>query len=322
MFIKKDRRRPPNGVHAMTRSCQTSLLAALALMAAPAVAPAQTSASAAAGTPFRMALVQIADDGVLDEAGLFSHAALAAARDKIHQIRKDYHCAVLIDTVNQPPASDRSKANSWLAWKRVEYFHDWAKVRSQELGVEGIHILICKQPRQVAVVAWPERFEVQFNRNDCTGIERLLKNQLVSTPDDALLTALDRVRADLQAHRQPEPPSVPLGPLGVFIAGAIGVWLLLALVRLRWHKPDPFSLTAEPHTVLLTAGMLAGMFGNPATHWITDRLFPHESTGSVPDIVLEDVPPAQTPAAGGELFNDVQSDETAAQSEHAEIQQD
>jgi hypothetical protein len=306
----------------MTRSCQTSLLAALALMAAPAVATAQTTASAAAGAPFRLALVQIADDGVLDEAGLFSPAALAAARDKIHQIRKEYHAAVLIDTVNQPPASDRSKANSWLAWKRAEYFHDWAKVRSQELGVEGIHILICKQPRNIAVVAWPERFEAQFNRNDCTGIERLLKNQLVSSPDDALLTALDRVRAELQAYRQPEAPSVPLGPLGVFIAGALGLWAILVLVRLRWHKPDPFSLTAEPHTVRLNAGLLAGMFGNPATYWITDRLFPSETTGSAPDIVLENVPPAKTSAAGEEDLHDVQSDEAAAQSEHAEMKQD
>jgi hypothetical protein len=305
----------------MTRSCPTPLFAALVLAALPAAAAAQTSASAAAGAAFRLALMQSADDGVLDEAGLFSPAAIAAARDKIHQIRKEYHCAVLIDTVSRAPAADWSKATSWSGHKRAEYFHGWAKERSRELGVEGIHILICKQPRHVAVVAWPERFEEQFSAKDCTDIERLLTRQLLRSPDETLLTALDRVRTDLEAHRQPEPPSVPLSPLGVFIVGAVGLWLVLVLVRLWLRKPAPFALTGRPETVRLTAGLLAGMFGNPAAFWITDRLFPHETTGGSPRVARGDEPSAEAPAATEEMFQPP-ANEPAFLPEHAETKPD
>jgi hypothetical protein len=306
----------------MTRSCPTLLLAALLLAALPAAATAQTSASAAAGAPFRLALMQVADDGVLDEAGLFSPAAIDAARDKIHQIRKEYHCAVLIDTLSRAPAADWSKATSWSGRKRAEYFRAWAKERSRELGVEGIHILICKQPRHVAVVAWPERFAEQFSEKDCTDIERLLTRQLLRSPDETLLTALDRVRKDLEGHRQPGPPSVPLGPLFAFIAGAVGLWLVLASLRLWLRKPEPFVLTGRPETIRLAAGLLAGMFGNPAAFWITDRLFPQERIADTRDPVQEDAPPVQTASASKDLLSDRQEEDTGPRSEPAQVWQD
>jgi hypothetical protein len=132
-----------------------------------------------------------------------------------------------------------------------------------------------------------------------------------------LLAALDRIRADLQAHTEPEPPSVPLGPLGVFIAGTVGVWLLLSAVRMRLRKPEPFSFTAEPQTLRLTAGLLASMFGNPCGYWITDRLFPHERADSSPEIVVPDTSPVETPREEG-----LQTDETGAMPEHAEMKQE
>ncbi len=306
----------------MTCSCHTSLFAALVLVALPGAAAAQSSASVAAGAPFRLALVQAADEGVLDEAGIFSPAAVTAAREKVHQIRREYHCDVLIDTVSRPPAADWSKATSWSGRKRADYFHGWARERSQQLGVEGIHVLICKQPRHVAVVVWPERLEEQFNQKDCTDIERLLTRQLLRSPDETLLTALDRVRTDLEARRQPEPRALPLGPVGVFIAGAVGLWLLLALVRLWLRKPVPFALTGSPETVRLTAGLLAGMFGNPAAFWITDRLFPQERIANRRDIVPEDAPTEPTPAASMDLLSDGQAEDTGPRSAPAQMRQD
>jgi hypothetical protein len=302
----------------MTRSCAPLLLAALALAAVAAAAPAQ-NAAAATGAPLRLALVQAADDGVLDDAQMFSPETVKAARARIRQIRKEYHCAVLIDTVSLAPASDRSKANSWSAHTANAYFHDWATRRAREFGVEGIHVLICKQPRKVVVVAWPERFETEFNAKERSSIERLLTQRLVASPDDALLAALDSIREHLQAHTEPAPPSVPLGPLGMFIACTVGVWLLLSAVRMRLHKPEPFSFTAGPQSLRLTAGLLASMFGNPCGYWITDRLFPHGRTDSSAEIVLGDTPPVKTPTPTEEVL---QTDETGAMPEHAEMKQE
>jgi hypothetical protein len=302
----------------MTRSCVPLLLAALALGAVPASAPAQTAAGAA-GVPLRLALAQAADDGVLDDAQMFSPETVKAARDGIRQIRKEYHCAVLIDTVSRAPASDRAKATSWSAHTADLYFHEWATERSREFGVEGIHVLICRQPQKAVVVAWPERFSTEFNAKDRGGIERLLTRQLKASPNEALLAALDRIRADLHAHTEPEPPSVPLGTLGVFIAGTVAVWLLLSVARMRLRKPEPFSFTAEPQTLRLTAGLLASMFGNPCGYWITDRLFPHERTDCSREIVLPDAPPAEAPTPTEDML---QADEPGAMAEPAEMKQE
>jgi hypothetical protein len=221
---------------------------------------------------------------------------------KIRQLRQEYHCAVLVDTVARAPAGDRSQSNTWFARKADEYFHQWAHRRSEELGVEGIHVLICKQPRHIAVVVWPQRFEAQFNATDRSGIERLFRRDLVSAPNETLLGALDQIRVDLQKNREPAPPSLALGPLGVFIAGAIGVWLVLAVVRRGLHKPEPFALTGESQSMRLNAGLLASMFGNPCTYWITDRLFPHGIACTSREMVQEVVAPEMPTSPNEEHF--------------------
>jgi hypothetical protein len=278
----------------MTRACFAAILAVSTLFAGSGSAFAQT-ADAAAGAQYQLALASIAHDGVLDEARLFSADAAATARNKIRQLRSEYHCAVLIDTMARAPDSDRAQSNTWFARKADEYFRQLAHKRSDELGFAGIHVLICKQPRHIAVVVWPQQLEAQFNPNDAKGIERLFRRSLVSAPDETLLDAIDQIGVDLQKNRQPGSPSLPLAPLGIFIAGSIGVWLVLAAVRLGLRKPEPFAITGESNSLCLNAGLLASMFGHPSTHWITDRLFPHETTctsAQVQEAVTPEAPPS------------------------------
>ncbi len=306
----------------MTHTRLPLLLVALALAAMPgAVAAAPAAAAAAVGGTYPAALGKMANDGVLDEAQLFSPEATAAVQKQIRQIRTDYHIAVFIDTVPKAPAADWSEATSWSGQKRYDYFHNWAKERSRAFGVEGVHVLICKQPRQVAVVVWPERFESEFGATECKSIERLLTRHLVSAPDETLLTTLDHIRTGLRTQREPE-PSVAFGPLGLFIGGTVGLWLLLCVARLRLRKPQPFSMTGEPQTVRLTAGLLAGMFGNPAAFWITDQLFPHEATGSSYEMLVQDVPAAEVPAPSAEASPEETFGDLEPMPEHAEVRHD
>ena len=287
----------PPGIPDMRRSWLTFWIALLAVNAVPANASAQ-AAAAATGTPYALALAQVVDGGVLDAAGLFTADGAAAARDKIRRLRQEYHCAVLIDTVNR--AGGRLVAGQQGARTADDFFHQWATECSRQFGVEGIHVLICKQPRHVAVIAWPEVFDTEFNARDRTGIERLFRHNLITAPDATLLNALDQMRTDLAKHREPGPPDVAFGPLGIFIAGAVGLWLVLSLVRLRWHKAEPFAVTGPVENLRLTAGLLASMFGNPASYWITDRLFPHETAGDSPG------EPANWQAVGAEPPNAVE----------------
>jgi hypothetical protein len=303
---------------ALVRAGVTILLATVM----PCAAVAQSALPATVGTTGRLALIQIANEGVLDDAQVFKTETAATARNRIHAIRNEYHCTVFVDTVNRAPDNDWRKANSWSPRTRAEYFQGWAKARSQEFGTEGIHILICQHPKHVAVVVWPERFDTVLTPKERTGLERLLERNLTSKPDATLLSALDQVRADLQARREPEPPSVPLVPLGVFIGGAVATWLLLA--SLRWHllKADPLTFTAQPERLRFTAGLLAGMFGSPCAYWITDRLFPESATGSTPEMEVADLPATEMQAAASGPALESPADERAPLPEHAEMKYD
>jgi hypothetical protein len=303
----------------MTRS-RSLLVAVIALGVLPGAALAQTALPAAAGAPARLALVQFANDGLLDGAQVFKSETAPAARAKIEQIRKEYHCAIVIDTVARVPDAGWSKAHSWRGRTRDEFFQDWAKDRSKQLGVEGIHILICQHPKHVAVVGWPDSSETILTPEERTGIERLLTRNLAFAPDETLLMALDQVRADLQTHREPQPPAVPVVPLGIFIGAAVGMWLVLVMVRWRLHKRDPLALTAQPQTLPLTSGLLAGMFGSPCAYWMTDRLFAQPATAGPPDVEAGDAPLAETPTPTDEALRDAPADLMEPMPEHAEIE--
>ena len=309
----------------MTRSCLPVLLLVFLLAGLPAPASAQDAVPAVLGGPGDVALREIADQGILDDAHFFSPQTIETARERIRQIRREYHCAVVVDTVASALPGDAKPRNRW--WSRGPApkinVDEWALRRAQALGVEGIYILICREPQHVSVVVWPERFEADLGPKQRLGLERLLIRQLKTTPDDTLLTALDHIHVALRARHEPTPPTADLWLLGVLLVGGVGSWVVLALVRLRLRKPQPFSFTGEPQTLGPTTGLLAGMFGTPAAYWITDRLFPQTGSATVETIGLEEEPPSETPAVakdpGEEPLHGPFPDEPKPWAEHAEI---
>jgi hypothetical protein len=83
-------------------------------------------------------------NGVDDKAGLFSDQAISKARNEIQEIKRRTRKDLVIQTFPNPP--ERYKG------QRPEAFmSSWAKRNFDDLGVDGVYVLICKSPPYVQV---------------------------------------------------------------------------------------------------------------------------------------------------------------------------
>ena len=83
---------------------------------------------------------------VNDSAGFFSQNALQQANQTLNQLRRDTGKEMLVETLVQPPAGMNGDNLS-------QSFPKWAQRKAQENHVDGIYVLICKNPGEIAVSA-------------------------------------------------------------------------------------------------------------------------------------------------------------------------
>ena len=84
---------------------------------------------------------------IRDDAKMFSPAALKKADEGIRKIYVDHDRDVLIETFASVPADDLEKVKAMDKTEKTEYFTRWAKARVTQRGVNGVYVLICKEPK-------------------------------------------------------------------------------------------------------------------------------------------------------------------------------
>ncbi len=109
--------------------------------------------------------------------------------------------------------------------------------------------------------------------------------------DAILLSSVAQVRDDL--YYMHLPPFPWLG-VGAVMAGALGLWGVLGLVRLRLRTGAP----PEARSPALFAALLGGLFGSAAGHWIYDTLFVAASRSAAAAEPPEQAAPAAPKEAG------------------------
>jgi len=99
----------------------------------------------AAGSHFEVA------PEIRDEAKFFSAAAVKKADERIREIYRKHNRDVLIETFATVPAADADKVKAMDTDKSSAYFTQWAKDRSKDRVVNGLYVMICKEPRHLLV---------------------------------------------------------------------------------------------------------------------------------------------------------------------------
>src|SRR5260370_22117725 len=83
---------------------------------------------------------------VRDDAGFFKPEAVTKANDVIKAIKRDKKKDLLIETFRHVPDGKEEQATSKDHQEKDHFFSEWALQRAREAKVNGIYVLICKEP--------------------------------------------------------------------------------------------------------------------------------------------------------------------------------
>lgn len=214
-------------------------------------------------------------DYILDEAGLYDPKAILEANEKIEELREKTQIGIWIGTWKKVP-DDLAKPLFAAQTTRDQFvlFKNYAVDRATRANQHGVLILISNDPAYKGVVVTTDGKlpEVRFTENDCGEVRRILvSRQAVTKPNQTLFEAIEKVRTIVLNRSTATSISWPL--IGSVILSLIGLWLLLGVIRSRLLAGRAEATDSRGRRNSQVAGLLGGMFGAVAGHWIYDSLF-------------------------------------------------
>jgi uncharacterized membrane protein YgcG len=134
---------------------------------------------------------------VKDEGKFFSKDALDKADKKIKEIYDRFHKDVVVETFPSIPADLEAK---YRELGRKKFFVDWAQTRARNLGVNGIYILVTREPSHLQVEVGHRTEQKAFTLEDRDRLARgLLAKFKEKKFDDGLLEGLDFIEKNMKA---------------------------------------------------------------------------------------------------------------------------
>jgi hypothetical protein len=264
----------------------------LPLWIVPALVLAVAALSARAESP---------TPAIRDEAGLFNPTTVAQAEKEILEIHKTYGVHLIVETIKSPPGSavDEKLGSRKLA----QYFTQLAREAARKADVTGIYVLVCVDAVKsgagykpyVQVIVYPEDGETVLTPRECDRVRSVfLEAWHKGSPNNGLLAALERIREALRDRFPSEADSSGFSwrTFGYILLVFLVLWLVLGVIRARLLLTAPAGgteVTASGRVTLLS-GLLGGMFGSVAGHWVYDTLF-HRSHDEPPG----SAPPTERP---------------------------
>ena len=135
---------------------------------------------------------------IRDEGKFFSAAALKSADERIREIYRKHGRDVLIETHATVPTADQEKVKGMDAAQRKGYFSQWAMNRTKARVVNGVYVLICKDPQYLYVDIHEKEPPFKFGPDSWKLVEEALRLEFKATRfdeglDKALKVVEDRL---------------------------------------------------------------------------------------------------------------------------------
>lgn len=239
---------------------------------------------------------------VRDEEGFFQPETVEKANAIIRTLKQDFGKDLVVETFKSVPEHSVKEVKSMTSRRMARFFQEWAEERASMLGVDGVFILLCKQPPYATVVVSEYLQERGFSEANRSAIARLLPTSWTSrSRDTKFLQAIEKTRKEMIRALQTKPaPAVPPTPPWLytvyFAGGLLALWFVVGLVRAVMGAGTPAPTAGTPSHVAasgggVVSGLLGGLFGSSVGYWLYQAL-----AGSHPS-----APPAPplTPAPSG-----------------------
>jgi uncharacterized membrane protein YgcG len=134
---------------------------------------------------------------VKDEAKFFSPETIKKANAEIREIMRKYGKDVLIETFSSVPEGQVDKVKAMPLDERIKFFHTWATERMDAAVVNGVYILVCKNPARVHAEASAKARNV-FDKKTLDKLSEILVSRFQKKEfDEGILAAIQFVREKL-----------------------------------------------------------------------------------------------------------------------------
>jgi uncharacterized protein len=227
--------------------------------------------------------------GVKDDGGFFSKEAIEKANAEIKKIKDKYKKDVVIETYKAVPADKQDQLSRANKTQRNELFGNWVEERARQLELDGILVLITREPPHIQVGVGKNTRQKAFtvaNRDELA--KRMLARFRDNKYDDALVDGTSFIFTTIRGHTKfsENPDQTPAGAITdwkgwicpVLAIGA-GIWLVFALIRAFSSRGGyaGAGAGAAPGGAWggggFMTGLLGGLFGAMAGNWIYNSFF-------------------------------------------------
>lgn len=194
--------------------------------------------------------------GVRDEAHFFSADAIRQADQTIQQINQRHQEDLLIETL---PSVPQDKQDQLQQLGKAKFFEQWANDRARQQGVNGVYVLITRDPTHLQAAVGNHTRQRVFTLQDRDELSKqLIAAFKIKQYDQGLISAVDFVSSRMDANGGSAPartgsaappvgaypqtntpptnaPTLPRGTTGFHLGGIacviIGVILFIVLIR-------------------------------------------------------------------------------------------
>jgi S1-C subfamily serine protease len=139
--------------------------------------------------------------GIVDDAHFFSPDAIKRAQQDLDLIAHRFGRDLRIETFANPPEADKDRLRSANGEERAGYFRSWAQKRARAAGVNGVTILICRDPSYLYVNVAEDARSVITADEEKRLRETLLSKFREKKYDEGLDATIHQVREALADQR-------------------------------------------------------------------------------------------------------------------------
>jgi uncharacterized membrane protein YgcG len=136
---------------------------------------------------------------IKDDGKFFSAEAIKKANKQIKEIARKYDKDLLIETFAAVPGDQSARVKAMSSEERDKFFLNWATDRAESAVVNGVYILISKDPSRLEIVITKKARSIIDKQAFDKLRELLLKNFREKHYDEGLQAAVDFVREKLAA---------------------------------------------------------------------------------------------------------------------------
>jgi uncharacterized protein len=225
---------------------------------------------------------------VHDNAAFFSETAKSEATRHIIEIDRRFKKDLLIETFKEVPADVKQGVDLTDKAAANRMFEQWTVKQARQHGVNGIYVLISREPAHLQIVVGNETQRRAFTQLDRDNLAGTMRGKLkLKQYDEALLAAVNFVSTTMASHAEVRAHPVPAPAVngarsesgtswGWVIPVLLGVgviWLVVAVFRAMSGGGGGAGGGASPVSSGggFMSSLLGGMFGAAAGMWLYDQ---------------------------------------------------